>query len=165
MGQPPRSAGTEARSGTNGGYVDALRPACPSWTAGVAPAAASWAVIGANASSWRSFQRPRSLGLMRPSGFTAVDSTMTAPAPPTARECRCVACHDVAAPASGPVAAAEYWHIGAIQTRLRTVTSRKVIGSKRMLTPRYQGRGTGRYSGAGAGVTQATSGGRSPVPR
>ena len=60
---------------------------------------------------------------MRPSGATAVASTMTSPAPPTAREPRWTKCQSFATPSS-----AEYWHIGETPMRLRSVTERMVSG-------------------------------------
>ena len=42
-------------------------------------------MIRAQAAVWRASHRPVSRGLMRPSGTTAVASTMSRPKPPTAR--------------------------------------------------------------------------------
>ncbi len=72
--------------------------------------------------------------MIRPSGSTAVASTITRPTPPAAREARWARWKSVATPVSGPSAAAEYMHIGAIQTRLAMVSSRRVIGSNKALT-------------------------------
>ena len=69
----------------------------------------------ANASSVSSDQRPRSSGLIRPSGNTAVASMIRRPAPERARLPRWIVCQSVARPSS-----AEYWHIGAITMRLRS---------------------------------------------
>ena len=66
-----------------------------------------------------SFQMPRSAGLMRPSGRTAVASVRTAPAPPTAREPRWTRCQSLAKPSS-----LEYSHMGETAMRLRKVISR-----------------------------------------
>ncbi len=93
-------------------------------------------VMRPNCASWRSFHSPRSAGLIRPSGDTAVASTMIRPAPPTAREPRWVRCQSVGTPCSGPSTAALYWHIGDIQTRLGMVRLRRVRGSNNALTPR-----------------------------
>ncbi|GHH72207.1 hypothetical protein GCM10018793_08840 [Streptomyces sulfonofaciens] len=45
-------------------------------------------------------------------------------------------------PCSGPSAAALYWHMGDIQTRLATVSERNVQGSNRALTADSSDRGT-----------------------
>ena len=76
------------------------------------------------ASACSSFQMPASCGEMRPSGTTAEASVMTSPKPPVARAPRCTRCQS-----SGTPSIEEYWHIGASQTRLRTVSDRSVIGS------------------------------------
>lgn len=115
--QPPSASGTY-RSESQGLSIDVLRPAWASWMAGTAPCALMAAVMRVNASCWRSFHRPRSQGVMRPSGRTAVASAMTRPAPPTARAARWVRWKSVGTPVSGPWAAAEYMHIGDIHTRL-----------------------------------------------
>ena len=59
-----------------------------------------------------------------PPGTTADASVMTSPKPPVARAPRCTRCQS-----SGTPSVAEYWHIGASQTRLRAVSDRRVIGS------------------------------------
>src|SRR2546422_7331670 len=56
---------------------------------------------------------------MRASGSTAVASTITRAAPPTARLPRWTKCQSFAWPSTQ-----EYWHIGETTTRLRRVTSR-----------------------------------------
>ena len=61
---------------------------------------------------------PLSAGLIRPSGETAVASTITSPAPPTAREPRCTKCQSFGKPLSD-----EYWHIGETAMRFRSTTS------------------------------------------
>src|SRR6478735_8629382 len=76
------------------------------------------------ASACSSFQMPASSGEMRPSGSTAEASVMTSPKPPVACEPRCTRCQSFGAPST-----AEYWHIGASQTRLRVVIDRSVRGS------------------------------------
>lgn len=86
------------------------------------------------ASVWVSFHRPRSYGLMRPSGLTAVASVRMRPVPPAARAARCWKCQSPGAPSAGPSGAAEYWHMGAIQRRFGTVSARRVMGSKSALT-------------------------------
>ena len=50
-------------------------------------------VMPDSASMWASLQIPRSCGLIRPSAVTAAASVKINPAPPTAREPRCTACH------------------------------------------------------------------------
>ena len=73
-----------------------------------------------------SFQMPRSLGVILPSGSTAAASVKTSPAPPTARLPRCTRCQSLAKPS-----VLEYWHIGETPIRLESVTARNVIGEKR----------------------------------
>lgn len=65
--------------------MEALRPACASWMAGTVPWETRKRVMRRNASTWVSFQMPRSYGEMRPSGETPVASTMISPVPPAAR--------------------------------------------------------------------------------
>src|SRR5258705_12410986 len=69
---------------------------------------------------------PRSCGLIRPSGRTAVASVRTSPAPPTARLPRCTKCQSLAYPS-----VLEDWHMGETNTRLANVISRIASGSKR----------------------------------
>src|ERR1700719_3860486 len=76
-------------------------------------------VIRESISMCSSFQSPRSWGLMRPSGRTAVASVKTSAAPPTARLPKCTRCQSVAKPS-----VLEYWHIGETTMRLRSRTSR-----------------------------------------
>jgi hypothetical protein len=66
---------------------------------------------------------------MRPAGDTALASTITAPAPPTARLPRCTKCQSVARPSTH-----EYWHIGDITIRLRSVTPRISISENKWAT-------------------------------
>src|SRR5688500_16243637 len=73
-----------------------------------------------------SFQMPRSCGLMRPSGVTAVASVNTSPAPPTARLPRWTRCQSLAKPSS-----LEYSHIGDTKMRLLNVMPRMDSGSRR----------------------------------
>ena len=80
------------------------------------------------AATCSSFQMPASCGLIRPSGVTADASVITSPAPPAANWPRWTRCQS-----SGTPSVAEYWHIGATQTRLRTVVPRRVIGVKSSL--------------------------------
>src|SRR5580700_7248640 len=75
--------------------------------------------IRASISTCSSFQIPRSWGLMRPIGTTAVASVKTSAAPPTARLPRCTRCQSVANPS-----VLEYWHIGETTIRLGNRTSR-----------------------------------------
>src|SRR6201987_575799 len=76
-------------------------------------------VMRVSISMCSSFQSPRSWGLMRPSGSTAVASVKTSAAPPTARLPKCTRCQFVAKPS-----VLEYWHIGETIIRLRSRTSR-----------------------------------------
>ena len=80
----------------------------------------------ASGSICSSDQIPTSFGVMRPSGTTAVASTMTSPAPPAARLPRCTRCQSLAKPFS-----AEYWHMGETAIRLRNVTPRSFSGLRR----------------------------------
>ena len=91
------------------------------------------------ASTWRSDQMPESSGLMRPSGTTALASTITAPAPPIARAPRCTRCHSVGTPSCD-----EYWHIGETQARLRNPTSRRLMGVCRSDMPGVRSRPAAR---------------------
>ncbi len=68
------------------------------------------------------------------SGLTAVASVRIRPVPPIARLTRCVRCHSLGTPTWSPMTSAEYWHIGAIQTRFGMVTPRRVKGSNNTLT-------------------------------
>src|SRR5580692_7817978 len=69
---------------------------------------------------------PRSPLVIRPSGVTAVASTITSATPPTARLPRWTRCQSLASPS-----AATYWHMGDITIRLRNVTPRIVSGLSR----------------------------------
>src|ERR1700735_1551890 len=82
--------------------------------------------VWAKAASVASSQRPRSRGVIRPSGTTAVASMVTMPAPESARVPRCTLCQDVARPSS-----AEYWHIGATTMRLGKLRLRRVCGENK----------------------------------
>ena len=84
-GCQPYASGPTGAPPRQGRSVDALRPACASCTAGTVPCVLRNPVIRRNASTWVSFQRPRSYGEIRPSGATAVASTMIRPVPPVAR--------------------------------------------------------------------------------
>ncbi len=81
-----------------------------------------------NAWACASDQIPESHGEMRPSGDTAVASTRTSAAPPTARLPRCTKCQSVGSPSS-----LEYWHIGETNTRFLNSTPRSVSGENRRL--------------------------------
>ena len=87
--------------------MEALRPAWASWMPGTAPCSPMKRAIGAKAAAWASDQMPLSSGLIRPSGLTALASTMTSPAPPTARLPRWTRCQSVGSPSR-----LEYWHMG-----------------------------------------------------
>src|SRR6266436_2532178 len=84
--------------------------------------------MGLSAASVLSFHSPRSPGLIRPTGSTAVPSMQSIPAPEEARLPRCIKCHAFASPFS-----AEYWHIGETSTRLGRTTPRSVIGENSAL--------------------------------
>ena len=66
---------------------------------------------------------PRSIGLIRPSGETALASAMTAPAPPIARLPRWTKCQ-----LPGTPSRVEYMHIGETTMRLRSVMPRSLRG-------------------------------------
>ena len=63
---------------------------------------------------------------MRPSGDTAVASTIRRPAPDSARWPRWIRCQSPAEPSL-----AEYWHIGAMMMRLASASAPICKGSKR----------------------------------
>ena len=84
VSQPRASSAAMWSSPSHGRLALALRPAWPIWMPGTAPAALIEAAIGASAAACASFHRPRQPGVMRPSGDTAVASTMSNPAPPRA---------------------------------------------------------------------------------
>jgi len=73
-----------------------------------------------------SFQIPRSLGVMRPSGLTELASVMTRPAPPIARLPRWTRCQSFAKPSMH-----EYSHMGETAIRLGRVRLRSLRGAKR----------------------------------
>src|SRR5450756_1435865 len=123
--QPPCSADRCAPP-FHGRSAEALRPAWAIWMPATAPCAFTNAAIRASGSMCLSAHRPRQPGVMRPSGATPVASTMTKPAPPTAREPKCTKCHSFARPS-----VAEYWHIGETPIRLRNVTERTVNGENK----------------------------------
>ena len=127
--QPPSASATPPRCSVKPEYVDALRPACASWMPAVAPWPCTKSTIRAQAACCSSFQIPVSSGEILPSGTTAVASLITRPAPPRAKEPRWTRCQSFGTPST-----AEYWHIGATHTRLRTVTPRRAIGVKSWLT-------------------------------
>src|ERR1700704_1290758 len=86
--------------------------------------------IRASGSMCPLLQIPRSWGLMRPSGSTAVASVSTSPAPPTARLPRCTKCQSFAYPS-----VLEYSHMGETKTRFANVRSRMEMGSNRWAMP------------------------------
>src|SRR5438309_750764 len=73
-------------------------------------------VIRLNACPCAADQMPLSQGEIRPSGLTPLASTITRPAPPTARLPRCTKCQSVGIPSW-----LEYWHIG--ETKIRFLNS------------------------------------------
>lgn len=126
--QPPSPDGRSCPP-SQGGTVDALRPACASCTAiGMAECRRTCASVDASACSFSSDHRPRSCAEMRPSASTAVASMISMPAPESASWPRCIRCQDVALPSC-----AEYWHIGAITIRLGSVSVPSSMGAKRVL--------------------------------
>ena len=83
--------------------------------------------IGVHAFACAGDHIPASHGVMRPSGVTALASTKTIAAPPTARLPRCTKCHSFGMPSSD-----EYWHMGETTMRLRSVSDRTWNGVKRI---------------------------------
>src|ERR1700730_11974997 len=75
---------------------------------------------------------PKSCGLIRPSGRTAVASVRTTPAPQTGRLPRCTKCQSLAYPS-----VLEYWHIGETNTRFESVMSRIASGLNRWVIESY----------------------------
>ena len=100
-------------------------PAWASWIPGIEPSDVMTELIRSKAFAWVSFQRPVSAGEIRPSGVTAVASTITSPAPPTALLPRCTRCQSFGTPSE-----LQYWHMGETKIRLRKVTPRSVSGEK-----------------------------------
>src|SRR4051812_24645362 len=90
-----------------------------------------------------SFQMPISPCVILPSGEIAVASTMTSPAPPTAREPRCTRCQSLASPSM-----LEYWHIGETAIRFLSVMPRSVSGENKESAMPENGRHAGRVPGA-----------------
>src|SRR4051794_13571229 len=95
-----------------------------------------------SADSVSSDHRPRSSGLMRPSGDTAVASMISSPAPDRANWPRWMMCQSVARPSS-----AEYWHMGAMTIRLRICSAPTRYGVNRALidVPRWLARAGDRH--------------------
>ena len=115
--QPPSLGGTQAPP-FQGRSVEALRPACANWMArGMEEYARTTFSVCPRAASVSSDQSPRSQGVIRPSGDTAVASMIRRPAPERARLPRCRTCQCVAMPSQ-----AEYWHMGGITIRLERWT-------------------------------------------
>jgi hypothetical protein len=124
----PPSSGASGSLPSHGRVFEAFRPAWASWIPGTAPCDPTNAAVSASASAWASLQIPRSCGVIRPRGSTAVASATTRPAPPTAREPRWTWCHGVATPSSSST---EYWHIGETIRRFGIVVPRRSSGVKR----------------------------------
>jgi len=122
---PPEAMGMLPVRSRQGASVPALRPAWASWIPGTAPRPAMKRVMRSRGSICPSSHRPRSWGLMRPSGSTAEASVSTSPAPPWARPPRWTRCQS-----EGRPAVAEYWHMGETAMRLGKVVPRRVSGSK-----------------------------------
>jgi hypothetical protein len=100
--------------------VDAFRPACAIWIPATDPCAWMKSTIGRNAFACASDQMPLSHAVIRPWGETPLASTITSPAPPTARLPRCTKCQSFGMPSS-----LEYWHIGETKMRFGKVTERR----------------------------------------
>ena len=117
---------------SQGARLEALRPA---WASCIASLIGEWARTAsstrASAASLASLYRPRSVGVIRPSGETAVASTISIAAPESARWPRWIRCQSVAEPSS-----ALYWHIGAMMMRLASRSSPIWKGSKSRLIGR-----------------------------
>lgn len=77
----------------------------------------------ASAASLASEYSPRQAGVIRPSGVTAVISTITIPAPDKDSEPKCCRCQSFAEPSI-----ALYWHIGDTAMRLARMRPPMVIG-------------------------------------
>src|SRR4051794_3374076 len=90
----------------------ALRPAWASWIAGTAPCERRNVAMRASGAICASLHIPMSPWVMRPCFVTAVASTITMPAPPSAKRPRWTKCQSLARPSS-----AEYWHIGEMMMR------------------------------------------------
>src|ERR1700674_3027349 len=120
------SLGASGLPPAHGLLHEALRPACAIWIAGTAPCLRMKSATGFHAFACASDQIPASHGVMRPSGLTALASTLTNAAPPTARLPRCTKCHSLGMPSS-----LEYWHIGETKMRFLKATERSSSGEKR----------------------------------
>jgi hypothetical protein len=70
--------------------------------------------------------QPETAGVIRPSGATAVISTIITPAPDNDSEPKCCRCQSFAEPST-----ALYWHIGDTAMRLARVRPPMVIGENR----------------------------------
>ncbi len=89
---------------------------------------------------------------MRPRASTAVASTITSPAPPTAREPRWTRCQSLAKPSSEL-----YSHIGETPMRLGRVTERSASGSKRWGTASTYSAAAAQATRSGAGLPERTA--------
>src|SRR6266436_9040635 len=126
--QPPSETGICCPP-SHGVWLEPLRPACASCIAtAVLERLRTEARIGFSAASVASFHSPRHPGVMRPIASTWVASMQNIAAPDSARLLMCVKCQSLASPLS-----AEYWHIGATMMRLRSFSSRSLIGENRAL--------------------------------
>src|SRR5215467_8074800 len=97
---------------------------------------------------------------MRPIASTAVASTHSSAAPPSARWPRWIRCQSLAEPSS-----AEYWHIGETMIRFRSVRPRSWKGEKSALvigSGRFGGVGGGEYTGQSDADSSARRGGVAP---
>src|SRR5512147_670404 len=119
------SAGPSALPPCQGTCEEALRPAWPICTPiGFFVMPRYSCTARAIAASLWSLYRPVQPCVMRPSRATLVFSTTNRPAPEQAMLPRCARCQSLMQPSS-----AEYWHMGAMTTRLGRVTPPIWIGS------------------------------------
>ena len=127
--QPPGSPSGICAPPSHGARLDALRPAWASWIAsGIGECARTRGEHARSAASLASLYRPRSVGVMRPSGEPRSPRRSASPAPESARWPRWIRCQSVAEPSS-----ARYWHIGAMTMRLASRSSPIWKGSKSRL--------------------------------
>ena len=104
--QPPVRRARSAAPPSQGAWLEALRPACASWIAiGIGECRRTAASTRRSAASVASDHSPRSPGVMRPSGSTAVASMVSRPAPDSARWPRWIRCQSLASPSIGAVLA------------------------------------------------------------
>jgi len=123
---PPSSFGIGLLR-SHAGRTEPLRPACQSWMPILASEFRRQNLIaGLSASACFSPHKPRSTGVLRAVGLTAVASMQSEPAPEIAMLPRCIMCQSVAQPST-----AEHWPIGDTIMRLAKVTDLIDNGVKR----------------------------------